>query len=89
MPERLVRTRVKASFGVEQIVVDERNGFWLGGADFEHLLDWETDDLRRELAVARCGHNFQGIQIDSLHVQFRVSPSAMAIRLEELNLVRV
>ena len=89
MPEKLVRTCVKASFGVKQIIVDERNAFWLDGGNFEHLLDWETDDLRRELAVARCGRNFQGTQIDSLHVQFRVSPSAMAIRLEELNLVRV
>ena len=90
MPEKLLQTSIEASFGMSPpIVLDETNAFWLDRSDYGRLLDVEAERLAREFAFAAGSINFRGQQIVSLHEQFKVSKTAMAIRLEELGWIRV
>lgn len=85
MPERLVRRRFAACFGVDSLPL---------GQDALACLRIPVNEADRRfrslrnfsLAVASA-INFAGTPFDSLARYFRVSPTAMAIRLEELELV--
>lgn len=84
MPAKLVRQEFQRLFMTDCFVLDENTRFALsrGGVDLKNCKTQR--DLSRVLASAT---NYNGVRYPSLAVQFRVSPEAMAIRLEELGLV--
>ena len=86
MPERLVRAAFECAFKVPRFVLDEDTAFALDPGDPGGLLSScrEDRDLSRLLARTT---RYDGVHFDSLADQFGVSPEAMAIRLEELNLI--
>lgn len=87
MPEKLVKERFRAIFGVECFYLNEDTAFALGGFALSEL--HSKCPRRRDLAklIARSGR-YNGRQVRSLSDQFGVSVTAMAIRLEELDLVK-
>ncbi|MEQ1813508.1 MAG: ImmA/IrrE family metallo-endopeptidase [Candidatus Nitrotoga sp.] len=87
MPENLLIAQFKQLFGKVPFIFNEASAFHLGGNDIDTLLFASNNSLDREFALARCG-SYQGKQFHSLAKQFRVSDSAMAIRLKELKLIR-
>lgn len=78
MPAKLVRAEFVKRFGTERFVLDDATAFALGDSSSSTLLP------RR---LARAEH-FGGEHFVSLARHFRVSESAMAIRLAELELIR-
>lgn len=88
MPERLLRTRFQQLFLCERFSIDEATAFALDPADKYRLLAKKKSlrDLSRILASAT---SYNGRQFPSLAKQFNVSVGAMAIRLEELDLLDV
>jgi len=88
LPEKLVRERLERKFQVKgKLVVDENISYLLNPSDSEELL--RDDDIGRRmraLAVASV-ERFCGVRSASLAGEFDVSPSVMAIRIEELGLV--
>lgn len=88
MPEKLVRARFESQFATECFDLNEATVFALSGIN---LFDFQKNcltlrDLSRILAKAEY---YNGLYFTSLSNQFRVSPEAMAIRLEELGLLAV
>jgi len=86
MPKRLTKQRFQAIFLTERFCITQDTAFALNAGSAEALRK-QCGDLRglaRTLAVAK---SYNGTQVYSLVEQFRVSESAMAIRLEELDLV--
>lgn len=84
MPAKLVKQHFGRLFGTDHFVLDEDARFALsrGGVD---LIQCTTPrNLARILAGAT---NYNGVRFQSLAAQFRVSVEAMAIRLEELEVV--
>lgn len=88
MPEKLVRARFAANFGTECFRLTEATAFaLLRGSLVDAQKKCKTlRDLSRLLATA---DRYNTQQIAPLASQFRVSPEAMAIRLEELGLLAV
>jgi len=86
MPAKLVRAQFEALFGPAPFRFDDNAAFYLNAADPDSLLRAEHDSLDREFALACCT-TFAGKHFYSLAEQFRVSKSAMAIRLKELRLI--
>lgn len=86
MPEKLVRKAFNRLFGTECFALTEATMFALLGRDFMQLEARckNRRDLARILASAE---RYNGIRFVSLANQFHVSKEAMAIRLEELDLV--
>ena len=86
MPENLVRNRFFKMFGTERFVLDDTALFMLkaGGAMNISENSCSIRDLSRMLASIQ---SYNGQHFDSLANQFHVSTEAMAIRLEELNLI--
>lgn len=84
MPAKLVKQHFSRLFGTDRFVLDEDARFALsrGGVDMSKCQTLR--DLARILAGAQ---NYNGIRFQSLATQFRVSVEAMAIRIEELDLV--
>lgn len=85
MPEKLVRLRFADAFGVapgEKLEFDEAAAFRLG-TDIEALYRME----RRQRILLLVGTANYGRPIVPFHRLFRVSRTAMAIRVEELELV--
>ena len=88
MPARLLRTRVKSSFGVESpIVVRDGEAFWLDMDQSEDLLRASPNSHELAFALAKCPRDFRGNRIPSLAEQFKVSVQAMAYRVQELRLI--
>ena len=88
MPEKLVKSRFESQFATECFALNEATVFALSGGN---LSDFQKKhhslrDLSRILAKAEY---YNGLYFTSLSNQFRVSPEAMAIRLEELKLLAV
>ena len=87
IPRRSARNAFKEAFRTRQFEINEETAFAMnfGNADEFRSSCRSIRDLSRRLASAETygGHSF-----NSLAVQFRVSVEAMAIRLEELKLVR-
>lgn len=86
MPERLVKSRFIENFKCELFTVNEQTSFALNQSDLGDFYRKFADchALARALAAA---DRFDGKQIKSLADQFGVSIEAMAIRLEELDLI--
>jgi Zn-dependent peptidase ImmA (M78 family) len=86
MPEKLVRSRFVDMFGPAPFSVNEQTGYALFGDLFAEALPKLSTrrELSRQLSGAK---HYNGRQITSLADLFHVSVAAMAIRLEELNLV--
>ena len=86
MPEKLVRQRFKQFFLCDRFVLTEATLFALDPADSERIqARYRTlRDLARILAGAT---TYNGKHFRSLADQFKVSVEAMAIRLEELDLI--
>lgn len=85
MPEKLVKERFSLVFGLrvgEQIQFNEDVAFYLG-RDIEDLRRMDYKDRATLLATTES----YGRPIVPLYRQFRVSPTAMRIRLQELDLL--
>ena len=86
MPKRLTKERFRAIFLTEKFRITEESAFALNAGSAEAVRK-QCGDLRglaRTLAMAK---SYNGTQVYSLAEQFGVSELAMAIRLEELDLV--
>lgn len=88
MPEKLVKTCFKELFGTSNFVLNEDTAFALNrGRSFNLSQDCRNPrDLSKILASTE---SYNGLRFVSLARQFRVSTGAMAIRLEELGLVKI
>ena len=86
MPERLVRSAFESAFKAREFVLNEDTAFALNAGGLESLRATfhEVRDLSGLLAGTT---HYDGVQFYSLAEQFGVSVKAMAIRLEELNLI--
>jgi hypothetical protein len=87
MPENLLKSIFTNLFGPEPFVFNDAIAIHLGHGDSDALLRAEESSLDREFALARCS-SFGGPHFYSLAEQFRVSDSAMALRIKELRLIR-
>lgn len=86
IPEKLLLAQFISCFGTDRLKVNHESAWLIFGVSddvayprYKHLR--QITDF-----IARTG-TFAGRQFKPLHQQFRVSPTAMAIRLEELRLV--
>lgn len=88
MPQKLVRDRFVSLFGTDNFILDEATVFALVQKGLPEFLHKHKNlrDLTRLLAGAEY---YNGRRFVSLAKQFRVSEEAMAIRLEELELIAV
>ena len=80
MPQRLLLQRIGDSFGPLPLPATDNVQFHL----CPHSTDVDADNLDLEYALARARRNFMGMSVVPLHQQFKVSVTAMAIRLEQL-----
>lgn len=88
MPDRLVREAFFEVFLVQSgFSFDEASAFELCPDDPERLLRPRLGSLDRELALASA-RSYRHIPFYPLAKRFGVSPTTMAIRLKELNLLR-
>jgi Zn-dependent peptidase ImmA (M78 family) len=86
MPEKLVRARFQLAFGTHRFTLNEASASSLAGfvrADGRRQVA-SIRDLARALAAC---DRYNGRSFESLAAQFRVSIEAMAIRLQELELL--
>lgn len=86
MPARLVRERFTGNFGTQLFSLSDGTAFALLGAG----LDKARARLKSERVLAKAlatAARYNGRQIVPMASQFNVSPTAMAIRLEELGLL--
>lgn len=88
MPEKLVRTYFENLFGTSSFFLDEGTSFALSRGTSINL-DRDCRNLRDLSKILANCESYNGIRFVSLARQFRVSPGAMAIRLEELGLVNI
>jgi hypothetical protein len=88
MPEKLVRTYFENLFGTSSFFLDEGTSFALSRGTSINL-DRDCRNLRDLSKILASCESYNGIRFVSLARQFRVSPGAMAIRLEELGLVNI
>lgn len=87
MPPNLLMAHFEAQFGCKSAFkFTETTSFHLNHNDPDSLQYASQGSLDREFALARC-ENFGGRRMNSLAKQFRVSDSAMALRIKELGLV--
>lgn len=86
MPAKLIKVRFRELFGAQTFVLTEESSFALTGTSLSELQARlrTRRDLSRMLASA---DRYDGVHIQSMAAQFRVSIEAMAIRLEELGLL--
>jgi Zn-dependent peptidase ImmA (M78 family) len=85
MPEKLLRKRFEQTFGAAPFVLDENTRFAL--SSMLPSENWHPRNLRDLSRILASVERFNGFNILSLMKQFRVSREAMAIRLEQLDLV--
>lgn len=87
MPERLVRATFTELFQAKEFELSDEFAFALAGCS---LPDFRRKHAtRRHVSRSVAGaKQFNGRHFAPLHEQFRVSRETMAIRLEELALVR-
>lgn len=87
MPPNLLHKIIAQTFGITPpIKIDDKIAFWLCPDEPEELVRPAigSDICQRTLASAE---SFNGNHFASLAKQFRVSPTAMTIRLKELGIV--
>ncbi len=88
MPGKLVTRTFERLFGTRNFTFTEAIAFHLSPSDMDSLLRPHENSLARELALATA-RSFNGIHFKPLTEQFGVSATTMAIRIKELDLVRV
>ena len=86
MPRKQVATIFKRHFLTDKFSLDEATAFALGYSDLEVLRN-KCKTPRQLSRLLASTEQFNGVHFISLANQFRVSPEAMAIRLEELELL--
>ncbi len=86
MPRKLVQTSFARLFLTERFTLNEERAFALGFGDYEALNN-KCKTLRQLARMLASAEQYNGLHFISLENQFRVSTEAMAIRLEELNLL--
>lgn len=85
MPRNLVKATFESTFSIQTpFVMSDDAAYWLCAHDPDSA--WESSTLERAAFVASA-KSYGGKHIDPLTKQFRVSVSAMAIRLVELGLI--
>lgn len=88
MPGERVAAEFQIRFGSQiPFEINEDVAFWLAPTDVDSLLNSPKRSMKRALALASA-HQFNGRPFDSLAEKFKVSKSAMAIRLLELSLFK-
>jgi Zn-dependent peptidase ImmA (M78 family) len=87
MPKKHLKQYFKVRFLTTQFHFDDDSSFRLNPTEYEALLCAEEGSMDRAIALAKC-ESYNGQRFHSLAKQFRVSVSAMAIRLEELGLIK-
>ncbi|MEJ1469641.1 MAG: ImmA/IrrE family metallo-endopeptidase [Candidatus Sedimenticola sp. (ex Thyasira tokunagai)] len=86
MPEKLVRERFRQTFLCDQFTLTEESIFALDPSGSLNLM--QKHKTPRDLAwILATAEGYNGKHFHSLASQFRVSKKAMAIRLEELQLI--
>jgi Zn-dependent peptidase ImmA (M78 family) len=86
MPEKLVKKWFKRLFRTECFALTEATMFALWGSD-SMKLEARCNTRRALSRILASAERYNGVRFVSLANQFRVSNEAMAIRLEELDLV--
>ena len=86
MPKKQVRSAFEHTFKIQEFVLNEDSAFALNAGDLNTLRATCPEVRNLSRLLARTNH-YDGVQIYSLAEQFGVSVEAMAIRLEELNLI--
>ena len=88
MPYKLLKTKFEETFLTNvPLHIDENTAFWLNQVNPDTLLYADEERLDREIAVAFC-QSYKCRHIHSLASQFKVSITAMAIRLKELEFIK-
>lgn len=86
MPQKLIKTNFKKIFLTDRFSLNEGTAFALGLGDFMTLQE-KFKTLRQLSRMLASAEQYNGRHFISLANQFRVSTEAMAIRLEELELL--
>ncbi|MFZ2524573.1 MAG: ImmA/IrrE family metallo-endopeptidase [Candidatus Ferrigenium altingense] len=86
MPRKLVKTTFEKIFLTDKFFLNEETAFALGYGDFMELKG-KVKPLRQLSKMLASAEQYNGRHFISLANQFRVSTEAMAIRLEELELL--
>lgn len=86
MPEKLVKVHFQQRFKSEKLKITEETAFGLGFLNSDKLLKNVKNKRDFSILVAGSKH-FHTAHFKSIAAEFRVSVIAMAIRLEELDLV--
>jgi Zn-dependent peptidase ImmA (M78 family) len=86
MPRKLVEKEFRRRFGTECFSLTEATMFALSGND-SMALEKNCKTIRGLSRTLARAERYNSVRFDSLASQFRVSNEAMAIRIEELNLV--
>ena len=88
MPQKLVQDTFKRFFLTEKFSLDETTAFAIGLGDFQAVKN-KFKTLRQLSKLLASTEHYNGTRFISLANQFRVSTEAMAIRLEELELLEI
>lgn len=88
MPQKLVQTTFIRFFLTDKFLLNEATVSALGLGDYEAQAN-KIATLRQLSRVLASAELYNGIHFVSLAKQFKVSPEAMAIRLEELELLAI
>lgn len=86
MPRKLTRMRFREIFLTEKFRITEETAFALNAGTAEALRE-QCENLRGLARTLASAKYYNGAQVYSLAEQFGVSEEAMAIQLEELDLV--
>lgn len=88
MPEKLVRSTFKRHFLTDKFFLNEGTTFALGLGGYEAVMN-KCKTIRHLSRMLASAEHYNGLHFISLVNQFRVSAEAMAIRLEELELLAI
>jgi Zn-dependent peptidase ImmA (M78 family) len=86
MPRKLIKTTFEKFFLTDKFFLNEETAFALGFGDYMELKE-KVKTLRQLSVMLASAEHYNGRHFISLANQFRVSTEAMAIRLEELELL--
>jgi hypothetical protein len=86
-PRKLVTKAFIERFHTAPLPIDDAAAFWLSPADPDAILRAESGSLERAVTIATA-KSYGTRQFEPLAKLFRVSPTTMAIRLQELKLIR-
>jgi len=88
MPQKLVQAAFRRIFLTERFFLNEETAFALGLGDYDSLNN-KTKILRQLAKLIASAEQYNGVHFTSLANYFRVSTDAMAIRLDELELLSI